>query len=87
MFSIIFFALSFDYPLFKSLAKTVNSQEKVEGKVKLKLYKGNTIITGRESSLSLYDTKLATFEEDNIFTQKDAEGFIKLNALRLRKNK
>ena len=63
------------------------SQEKVEGKVRLKLYKGNAMITGRESSLSLYNPNLATFESDQVYSQKDAEGFIKLNALRLREKK
>ena len=63
------------------------SQANVEGKVRLKLYKGNTMITGRESSMSLYNPNLATFESDNIYSQKDAEGFIKLNALRLREKK
>lgn len=63
------------------------SQVNVEGKVRLKLYKGNTMITGRESSMSLYNPNLATFESDNIYSQKDAEGFIKLNALRLREKK
>ena len=63
------------------------SQKNVEGKVRLKLYKGNVIITGRESSMSLYNPDLATFEADNIYSQKDAEGFIKLNALRLRQKK
>ncbi len=63
------------------------SQENVEGKVRLKLYKGNTVITGRESSMSLYNPNLATFESDDIYSQKDAEGFIKLNALRLREKK
>ena len=63
------------------------SQENVEGKVRLKLYKGNAMITGRESSMSLYNPNLATFESDNIYSQKDAEGFIKLNALRLREKK
>ena len=63
------------------------SQEKVEGKVRLKLFKGNTMITGRESSLSLYNPNLATFESDQVYSQKDAEGFIKLNALRLREKK
>ena len=63
------------------------SQENVEGKVRLKLYKGNTMIVGRESSMSLYNPNLATFESDNIYSQKDAEGFIKLNALRLREKK
>jgi argininosuccinate synthase len=63
------------------------SQENVEGKVNLKLYKGNVIITGRQSDKSLYNSELATFESDNIYSQKDAEGFIKLNALRLRQKK
>ena len=63
------------------------SQKNVEGKVRLKLYKGNVIITGRESSMGLYNPGLATFEADNIYSQKDAEGFIKLNALRLRQKK
>ena len=63
------------------------SQTNVEGKVTLKLYKGNVMITGRQSSKSLYNSDLATFESDNIYSQKDAEGFIKLNALRLRQKK
>ena len=63
------------------------SQKNVEGKVRLKLYKGNVLITGRESPLSLYNPDLATFESDKIYSQKDAEGFIKLNALRLREKK
>ena len=63
------------------------SQANVEGKVRLKLYKGNTMIIGRESSMSLYNPNLATFETDSIYSQKDAEGFIKLNALRLREKK
>jgi len=63
------------------------SQNNVEGKVRLKLYKGNVLITGRESPLSLYNPDLATFESDEIYSQKDAEGFIKLNALRLREKK
>ena len=63
------------------------SQANVEGKVRLKLYKGNTMIIGRESSMSLYNPNLATFESDSIYSQKDAEGFSKLNALRLREKK
>ena len=63
------------------------SQKNVEGKVRLKLYKGNVLITGRESPLSLYNPGLATFESDEVYSQKDAEGFIKLNALRLREKK
>ena len=63
------------------------SQVNVEGQVNLKLYKGNVMITGRQSTKSLYNPDLATFESDNIYSQKDAEGFIKLNALRLRQKK
>lgn len=61
------------------------SQENVEGEVKLKLYKGNVIIQGRKSDKSLYSSSLVTFEDDHgAYDQKDAAGFIKLNALRLR---
>jgi len=61
------------------------SQGLVEGEVRLKLYKGNVIVTGRESPASLYSSTLVTFEDDKgAYDQKDAEGFIKLNALRLR---
>jgi len=61
------------------------SQEHVEGEVRLKLYKGNVIVIGRESPKSLYSSTLVTFEDDKgAYDQKDAQGFIKLNALRLR---
>ena len=60
------------------------SQERVEGKVRLKLYKGNVYVMGRESPRSLYSMAHVTFEEDSVYNQKDAQGFIKLNALRLR---
>ncbi|MDH5323980.1 MAG: argininosuccinate synthase [Gammaproteobacteria bacterium] len=62
------------------------SQQHVNGRVRLSLYKGNVIVTGREStSDSLFDANIATFEDDaGAYNQKDAEGFIKLNALRLR---
>jgi argininosuccinate synthase len=62
------------------------SQTRVNGRVRLSLYKGNVTILGRESATdSLFDTNIATFEEDmGAYDQKDAEGFIKLNALRLR---
>ena len=61
------------------------SQEPVDGEVRLKLYKGNVIVIGRESPKSLYSSTLVTFEDDRgTYDQKDAEGFIKLNALRLR---
>jgi argininosuccinate synthase len=61
------------------------SQEHVEGEVTLELYKGNVIVTGRDSPKSLYSSTLVTFEDDKgAYDQKDAEGFIRLNALRLR---
>jgi argininosuccinate synthase len=60
------------------------SQEKVNGTVRLKLYKGNVIVAGRKSPDSLYSMEHVTFEEDSVYDQRDAEGFIKLNALRLR---
>ncbi len=61
------------------------SQEHVEGEVRLKLYKGNVMVTGRQSPKSLYSSTLVTFEDDKgAYDQKDAQGFIKLNALRLR---
>ncbi|MGZ5862726.1 MAG: argininosuccinate synthase, partial [Methyloceanibacter sp.] len=61
------------------------SQEHVEGEVKLKLYKGNVTVIGRTSNKSLYSDKIVTFEDDaGAYDQKDAAGFIKLNALRLR---
>ena len=57
------------------------------GTVRLKLYKGNVIISGRKAEKSLYSPELATFEEDTVYNHKDAEGFIKLNALRLKLQK
>ena len=61
------------------------TQEVVNGEVRLKLYKGNVTVVGRQSKDSLFDEKIATFEDDaGAYNQKDAEGFIKLNALRLR---
>ena len=62
------------------------TQRRVNGQVKIVLYKGNVIVIGRKSLNSLYDEDLATFESSN-YDQKDSEGFIKLNALRLKKNK
>ncbi len=62
------------------------TQKRVNGQVRLALYKGNVIVFGRQSPNSLYDEDLATFESSN-YDQRDAEGFIKLNALRLKKNK
>lgn len=58
------------------------TQQKVSGIVRLKLYKGNVIVVGRESKHSLFNAAYSTFEEDSVYNQKDAAGFIKLNALR-----
>ena len=58
------------------------TQKYVQGTVKLKLYKGNVEVVGRESDMSLYSEEHSTFEEDEVYNQKDAEGFIRLNALR-----
>jgi len=72
-------------PEFDLLRKTIDeTQQKVTGDVRLKLYRGNTMVVGRRSPHSLYDEKVATFEADTVYNQRDAEGFIKLNALRLR---
>ncbi len=60
------------------------SQKRVTGTVRLKLFKGAVQVVGRKSPHSLYDPQLATFEADQVYDQKDAQGFIKLNALRLR---
>lgn len=65
-------------------AAITESQKFVSGDVKLKLFKGTCYIAGRKSPYSLYDENIATFEEDEVYNQADAEGFIKLNALRLR---
>lgn len=59
-----------------------STQEFVNGVVRLKLYKGNVIVVGRQSADSLFNPEYSTFEEDEVYDQKDAEGFIKLNALR-----
>ncbi len=62
-----------------------HSQAKVTGTVRLKLYKGRADVVGRRSPYSLYSAKVVTFEDDaGAYDQRDAEGFIKLNALRLR---
>jgi len=60
------------------------SQKYVTGTVRLKLYKGSATVQGRKSPVSLYSEDLATFEDDEVYDQRDAAGFIKLNALRLR---
>lgn len=72
-------------PEFKLMRKLIDeTQVKVSGDVRLKLYRGNAIVVGRRSPNSLYDENIATFEADTVYNQRDAEGFIKLNALRLR---
>ena len=72
-------------PEFELMRKMIDeTQRNVTGDVRLKLYRGNVIVVGRRSPRSLYDEKIATFEADSVYNQRDAEGFIKLNALRLR---
>ncbi|ACM92179.1 argininosuccinate synthase [Nautilia profundicola AmH] len=67
----------------EALQKLIDqTQENCEGTVRLKLYKGNVTVVGRKSPKSLFSPEFATFEEDSVYNQKDAEGFIKLNALR-----
>jgi argininosuccinate synthase len=66
---------------------TDDIQKKVSGTARVKLYKGNCYIVGRKSPFSLYHADLATFEKEEIYNQKDAEGFIKINALRLKLGK
>jgi argininosuccinate synthase len=63
------------------------TQRNVTGTVRLKLYKGNCTAVGRKSDLSLYSNEHVTFEQDTVYNQKDAEGFIRLNGLRLRLEK
>lgn len=71
-------------PEMKLMQQTMDAaQETVNGVVRLKLYKGNCIPVGRKSDQSLYQESFATFEEDEVYTQSDAGGFIRLNALRL----
>jgi len=72
-------------PEMEILKKTIDEMQKdVTGTVRLKLYKGNCTAVGRKSEKSLYHDAFATFEKDTVYNQKDAEGFIRLNALRLR---
>jgi argininosuccinate synthase len=72
-------------PEFTLMRKLIDeTQKRVTGDVRLKLFRANTIVVGRRSPYSLYDEKVATFEADTVYNQRDAEGFIKLNALRLR---
>jgi argininosuccinate synthase len=72
-------------PEFDLMRKMIDeTQTGVTGDVRLKLYRGNTTVVGRRAPRSLYNERLATFEAEDIYNQRDAEGFIKLNALRLR---
>ncbi len=72
-------------PEMELLKKSIDETQKdVTGTVRLKLYKGNCAVIGRRSEKSLYHGAFATFEKDTVYNQKDAEGFIRLNALRLR---
>ena len=64
-----------------------NSQKRVEGEVKLLLRQGTITVKGRRSKYSLYNKDLSTFEEDKVYDQKDAEGFIKITSLRLKNKK
>jgi argininosuccinate synthase len=63
------------------------SQKNVSGEVRIKIYKGSAVVVGRSSEQSLYSLEHVTFEEDSVYDQTDAEGFIKINALRLRLSK
>ncbi len=72
-------------PEMEILQKMIDdTQKNVSGRVRLKLYKGGCFVLGRESDQSIYSEDFATFEDDDVYTQKDAEGFIRLNSLRLR---
>jgi argininosuccinate synthase len=71
----------------KALQKIIDhTQKRVSGDVRLKIFKGNVIVLGRRSKNSLYDTSLVSFDEQGDYSQKDADGFIKITSLRLRKN-
>jgi len=72
-------------PEMRVLQTTIDvTQKNVTGTVKVKLYKGNCMVVGRKSPFSLYHSDYATFDKDEVYDQKDAEGFIRINALRLR---
>ncbi|MFQ5656102.1 MAG: argininosuccinate synthase [Candidatus Methylomirabilales bacterium] len=72
-------------PEMEVLQRTIDETQKtVTGTARLKLFKGNCTVVGRKSPTSLYDPTMATFEEDRVYQQRDAEGFIRLNSLRLR---
>ena len=70
----------------KSLQESINhTQKKVSGDVKIKIYKGNVMVMGRKSKNSLYNASLVSFDKNSDYSQQDAEGFIKINALKFRK--
>jgi len=81
---IIYYGFWFS-PEMKLMQRMIDdTQKNVSGLVRLELYKGNCMVLGRKSDRSLYREDFATFEDDTVYSQKDAEGFIRLNALRLR---
>lgn len=80
---LIYYGFWFSPEMEMLTAAVRKSQEDVSGTVRLKLYKGNVIVCGRKSPNSLYSENLATFEEDSVYDQSDATGFIRLNSLRL----
>ena len=84
MAELIYYGFWFSPEMKLLLGLTKESQESVSGEVKLSLYKGNCTVLGRRSPLSLYDASYATFEEDEVYSQADAEGFIRLQGLRLK---
>ena len=68
-----------------AIQKLIDStQKKVNGDVKIKIFKGNVIVLGRKSQNSLYNNSLVSFDEKGDYDQKDAEGFIKINSIRLK---
>lgn len=84
---LIYYGLWYAPEMEMLMAAVADSQKNVYGVARLKLYKGNVTVVGRRSPKSLYSQDLATFEEDEIYEQSDATGFIKLNALRLKMKK
>ena len=80
---LIYYGFWFSPEMEMLMAAVEESRKDVTGAVRLKLYKGNVVVCGRKSPNSLYSESLATFEEDSVYDQSDATGFIKLNSLRL----
>ena len=80
----IYYGFWFSPEMKMLLGMVKDSQHKVTGEVRLRLYKGNCSVLGRRSPCSLYDPSYATFEEDEVYSQADAEGFIRLQGLRLK---